>query len=149
MAARDRSLDVMGRSWLNVLDEVPILAGLSKRHRARVAELATQQRFPAHTEIVRTGEPGASFFVILDGTAFVRRAGKRTAKLGPGDFFGEMAVIDGAERTATVVAETDIEVMVIGRKDLMRLLQTEPKMAIAILQSITMRLRAAVSGPRD
>lgn len=139
----------MGRSWLNVLDGVPILAGLSKRHRARVAELATQQRFPAHTEIVRTGEPGTSFFVILDGNAVVRRAGRRAAKLGPGDFFGEMAVIDGAERTATVIAETDIEVMVIGRKDLLRLLEAEPKMAIAILQSVTARLRGTVSGPRD
>jgi CRP/FNR family cyclic AMP-dependent transcriptional regulator len=149
MAARDKQLDVMGRSWLNVLDGVPILAGLSKRQRARVAELATQQRFPAHTEIVRTGEPGSSFFVILDGSASVRRSGRRAAKLGPGDFFGEMAVIDGAERTATVVADSDIEVMVIGRKDLLRLMETEPKVAIAILQSITARLRAAVSGPRD
>jgi CRP-like cAMP-binding protein len=149
MAARDDQVDVMGRSWLNVLGEVPILNGLSKRHRARVAELATQQRFPAHTEIVRAGEPGTSFFVILDGTAVVRRAGRRSARLGPGDFFGEMAVIDGAERTATVSAETDIEVMVIGRKDLLRLMETEPKVAIAILQSVTARLRSAVSGPRD
>jgi CRP-like cAMP-binding protein len=149
MAAPDNKLDVMGRSWLNVLADVPILAGLTKRHRARVAELATQQRFPAHTDIVRAGEQGTSFFVILDGTAVVRRAGRRAAKLGPGDFFGEMAVIDGAERTATVVSESDIEVMVIGRKDLLRLLETEPKVAIAMLQSITARLRSVVSSASD
>ena len=149
MAARDRGTDVLGRSWLNVLETVPLLAGLSKRQLGKVAELVTQRRFPAHTDIVRSGERGASFFVILDGTAVVRRQGRRSVRLGPGEFFGEMAVLDGAERTATVVAETDIEVMVIGRKDLLRLLETEPKVAIAMLASVTARLRAAQSSPRD
>lgn len=147
MASRDNTTDVVGRSWLNVLADVPLLHGLSKRHLARVAELATQQRFPQHTEIVRAGEPGISFFVILDGTATVRRTGKRAARLGPGDFFGEMAVLDGAERTATVVADSDIEVLVIGRKDLLRLLESEPKVAVALLVSMTARLRAAQSSP--
>jgi CRP/FNR family transcriptional regulator, cyclic AMP receptor protein len=149
MAAREKKPVVMGRSWLNVLTTVPLLAGLSKRHLARIAELATQQRFPGHTDIVRSGEPGSSVFVILDGTATVRRTGRRSATLGPGEFFGEMAVLDGAERTATVTSDTDIEVMVIGRKDLLKLLETEPKLAVGMLTSMAGRLRAAQSSPSD
>ena len=87
--------------------------------------------------------------MILDGTATVRRTGRRAAKLGPGEFFGEMAVLDGAERTATVTSDTDIEVMVIGRKDLLRLVETEPKLAVGMLTSMASRLRAAQSSASD
>lgn len=149
MAARDRGTDVLGRSWLNVLETVPLLTSLSKRQLVKVAELVTQRRFPAHTEIVRAGENGTSLFVILDGDVVIRREGRRPVRLGPGEFFGEMAVLDGAERTATVVADSDLEVLMIGRKDLLRLLETEPKVAIAMLASMTARLRAAQSSPRD
>jgi CRP-like cAMP-binding protein len=149
MAATEKKPVVMGRSWLNVLTTVPLLDGLSKRHLSRIADLATQQRFPAHTDIVRAGEPGSAFFVILDGSATVRRTGRRSTKLGPGEFFGEMAVLDGAERTATVTSDSDIEVMVIGRTDLLRLLETEPKLAVAMLTSMAARLRATQSSPSD
>lgn len=149
MAEREKKPVAMGRSWLNVLTTVPLLHGLSKRHLGRIADLATHQRFSAHTDLVRSGEPGTSFFVILDGTATVRRTGRRAAKLGPGEFFGEMAVLDGAERTATVTSDTDIEVMVIGRKDLLRLVETEPKLAVGMLTSMASRLRAAQSSASD
>src|ERR1022692_3152865 len=84
--------DVMGRGWADVLAEIPLFAGLSKRHLNKIAGLAKTRRYARFTSIVREGERGDSFYVILDGTVLVKPSGKRTVRLKAGDWFGEMAL---------------------------------------------------------
>jgi CRP/FNR family cyclic AMP-dependent transcriptional regulator len=132
----------MGAKWADVLEDVPLFAGLSKRHLRKVAGLGYERRVPAHTAVVRAGGRGDAFFVILDGSASVRRPGKRTVVLRPGDFFGELALLDGSPRTATVEADTDMLLMWIARSEFGKLLKSEPLVAVQMLQTLAQRLRA-------
>src|SRR6266487_4021895 len=105
----------MGREWTRVLADVPIFGGLTNRHLARIAGLARSKRFAQKTTIVAPTTPADAFYVILDGRATVR-AGNRRVRLGQGDFFGEMALLDGGARSASVSADSEVHTMVIPRK---------------------------------
>ena len=131
--------------WLNALEEVPLFEGLSKRHIRRVAKLAHVRRFAAGSTLVRAGDSGRSFFVLLDGTAKVVRSGARARRLGMGDYFGEMALLDGAPRSADVVAENEVLALTIDRGGFSKLLSAEPSLAQALLRTLATRLRAAES----
>src|SRR5205085_12603383 len=87
--------------WAEVLSEVPIFASLSKRHLRRVAGLGEPVRYPRHTRIVRQGDRGDAFYVLIEGDARVLGS-RRRIRLRAGDFFGEMALLDGAARSATI-----------------------------------------------
>ena len=137
----------MGRGWTNVLSDVPLFSGLSKRHLNKIAEVAGSRRFQRYSTIVRAGERGHSFFVILDGTVLVKPPGKRAVRLGTGDSFGEMALLDDAPRSATVEAQDEVFVMFLDRPAFSRMLAGEPKIAIALLRTLAQRLRAAESSP--
>jgi CRP-like cAMP-binding protein len=130
---------------VDVLADVPLFDGLSKRHLRKVAQCAIGRRYPRYTAVVREGAPGDSFFVILDGTATVKRPGKRHVRLKQGDFFGEMALIDGAPRTATVEADSEVLTLQIGRSQFGKLLENEPRIALVMLRTLAGRLRAAES----
>jgi len=104
------------RRWV-VGHELPLLGRCSADERRRVLRCATGRRVPAGTVVVREGEPGDEFFVIVDGLAAVRHDDEFVHVLGPGDFFGELAIIDGRERTATVEAATDLQLLVISAAD--------------------------------
>ena len=132
--------------WAGVLATVPMFEGLSQRHLRRIAEQASMKRFAAHASIVRTGDAGGLFYVILDGVASVRRPGKRTVKLQPGDFFGELALLDSSPRVATVEAESEVLAMCLSRTALHRVLEKEPKVAIAMLRTLAGRMRATEGG---
>ena len=131
--------------WLNALEEVPLFEGLSKRHLRRVAKLAHVRRFAAGSTLVRAGDSGRSFFVLLDGTAKVVRRGARAHRLGIGDYFGEMALLDGAPRSADVVAESEVLALTIDRSGFSKLLSTEPMLSQSLLRTLAARLRAAES----
>ena len=131
--------------WLNALEEVPLFEGLSKRHVRRVAKLARVRRFAAGSTLVRSGDSGRSFFVLLDGTAKVVRPGARARRLGMGDYFGEMALLDGAPRSADVIAEQEVLALTIDRSGFSKLLNSEPALAQALLRTLAARLRAAES----
>ena len=103
--------DAMGRGWADVLGEIPLFAGLSKRHLNKIAGLAKTRRYARFTPIVRAGDRADNFYVILDGSAVVKPPGKRPVHLKAGDAFGEMALLDGAPRTATVEAQTEVTAM--------------------------------------
>jgi CRP-like cAMP-binding protein len=141
--------DVMGRGWADVLGEIPLFAGLSKRHLNRIASVAKTRRYARFTTIVRAGERGEAFYVILDGTVLVKPPGKRSVKLGPGDWFGEMALLDGAPRTANVEAQTEVFVMLLGRSAFRKTLEAEPKIAVALLSTLAQRLRASERSARQ
>ena len=85
--------------------------------------------------------------MIITGDAVVRRPGRRNVPLGPGDFFGEMALLDGAPRTATVEAATEVEVMLIPRSGFRKMLRAEPAIAVKLLETVAARLRATQSSP--
>jgi CRP-like cAMP-binding protein len=132
--------------WLSTLEQVPLFEGLPKRHLRRVAKLARVRRFAAGSTLVRAGDPGRSFFVLLDGSAKVVRRGGRTRRLGVGDYFGEMALLDGAPRSADVVAEGEVLALTIDRGGFSTLLSAEPTLARTLLRTLAARLRAAETG---
>jgi CRP-like cAMP-binding protein len=131
----------MGREWVVVLEQVPLFGGLSKRHLRRVAALAVARRFEAGTAIIRAGEPGDAFYVILDGTAEVRPRSGRATKLGPGDYFGEMALLDGAPRSASVEAKSEVLTMRLGRLAFAKLIKDEPQITVGLLRTLAQRVR--------
>ena len=139
-AARDGGL---GPEWADVLAELPLFAGLPARHLRKIASLAGQTRFAEGSEIVREGARGETFFLILDGRVRVQRSGVAPVELGQGDFFGEMALLDGGPRSATVVALTPVLAMRLSRRPFMRLLAAEPEVAAAMLRELAQRLREA------
>ncbi|MGZ4407962.1 MAG: cyclic nucleotide-binding domain-containing protein [Gaiellaceae bacterium] len=135
--------NLVGHDWLATLEEVPLFEGLSKHHLRRIAKLARIRRFASGSAMVRAGDAGTSFFVMLDGTARVVPAGGRTRRLGAGDSFGEMALLDGAPRSADVVADGEVLTLTIGRSSFGKLLRKEPALTQALLRTLAARLRAA------
>jgi CRP-like cAMP-binding protein len=133
----------VGHDWLGTLGDVPLFEGLSKRHLRRIAKLARIRRFAGGAAMVRVGDAGRSFYVLLDGNAKVTRPGRRSVRLGPGAFFGEMALIDDSPRSADVVAEGEVLALTIDRTGFTKLLRSEPALSQALLRTLAARLRAA------
>jgi CRP-like cAMP-binding protein len=145
--AADRERDRMGADWAPTLAEVPLFQGLSRRHLKRIAGLARTRRFAAGAPIVRAGEQGSTFYVLLDGSARVVPASGRVTRLRAGDSFGEMALLDDEPRSADVLAEVDLLTMTISRNAFAKLLRSEPAIAHALLRTLAARLRAAQRRP--
>jgi CRP/FNR family transcriptional regulator, cyclic AMP receptor protein len=133
----------VGHDWLATLAEVPLFEGLPKRHLRRIAKLARIRRFAPGSTMVRTGDPGRSFYVLLDGKAKVIRVDGRSRRLGTGDYFGEMALLDDAPRSAAVVADGEVLALTIDRPGFTKLVRAEPALAHALLRTLAARLRAA------
>lgn len=134
----------IGRDAVGMIAEIPLFAALSRRHLGKVASVASTKRYAPGSTLAVVGKPADAFYVILDGQVRVEAPG-RTIELGAGDFFGEMALIDGEPRSATVVAAADLFVMMIPRTKFLKLLEAEPKIALAILATLSRRLRAVQS----
>lgn len=130
------------------LKRVPILAALNEEHLAMLAKLATTKTFSQGKIIIKQGEPGAGLFVILDGTVEVTmqpRPDKPEIKvntLSTGDFFGEMALIDGYPRNATVTTLADTKVVELGRWVFLDAMRREPAIGVALVPILTQRIRA-------
>jgi CRP-like cAMP-binding protein len=133
----------MGSDWIPVLAEVPLFQDLSRRHLKRIASLARTRRFPSGSSIVRTGDPGSTFYVLIDGTARVVTPKGRSRQLKPGDFFGEMALFDDSPRSADVVASDEVLTMTINCSAFRKLVRREPTLALELLRTLAGRLRAA------
>ena len=120
---------------------MPLFDGFSKRHLRRLAEDSDLVEVDAGRAIVEEGQAGEAMFVILGGRARVVRAGRRVAELIPGDFFGELSALDGGPRTASVVADTKMELLRLFRHTLHRVVEDEPRLAIGLLEGLARRLR--------
>jgi CRP-like cAMP-binding protein len=131
---------------VTALAGVPLFDGFSKRHLRRLAREADVVMFASGRAIVEEGEAGEALFVILTGTAVVRRAGRRVAALIPGDFFGELSALDGGPRTASIVPDTPVEVLRVFRHTLRRMVEHEPALAIGLLEGLARRLRHVQPG---
>ena len=116
----------------DVLAQVPLFRDLSKKHLQKVASLATQITVPAGQVLIREGEMGHEFIVVLDGEVEIRHGDDVVATLGAGDYAGEIALIEHAPRTATVVAKTPVDLDVIGRREFATLMSDEPEIAETI-----------------
>ncbi len=120
-----------------------MFSACSKRDLQLVARRAEDVRVAAGKVLVNEGETGHEFFVILDGTARVTRRGKRVATLSPGSAFGELALLDRAPRNATVVAETPMELVVLGQREFAGIIDEVPGFARKLLAGMASRLREA------
>ena len=106
--------------------------------------------FDAKTRIVSAGEPGDAFYVLLVGRAEVKRGrGRPKIEIGPGAYFGEMALLDGAPRSATVVATTETICLMLARKRFQQVLKDEPAVAYALLRTLASRLRELDASAAD
>jgi CRP-like cAMP-binding protein len=131
------------RDWVDVLATIPLFAGLSRRHLGKIAATATVRTIAGGSAIIRAGEPGDAFYVLLDGRVSVRRRGLPAISLGVNSFFGELALLDSGPRTATVVADGPVVCLMIPQSRFLRLLRSEPAIALAILREVAGRLRLA------
>jgi CRP/FNR family transcriptional regulator, cyclic AMP receptor protein len=125
------------------LRQVALFSTCSRKDLQKVAHRSEDKRVAAGTTIVSEGDNGDEFFVILDGTAAVSRQGRKIATLGPGSGFGEIALLEDAPRNATVVADTDIDLVVLGQSDFEGLLDAVPGFARKMLAGTAHRLREA------
>lgn len=132
---------------LDRLENVGIFGDLSKKELKSVQRLMTPVTIKAGREITKEGEPGREFLVIVSGTAVVRKKGRKVAELGAGDFLGELAVLTGAPRNATVLADTELDVEVLNRREFMSMLDENPKVMKKILLAALKRLSDADRSP--
>jgi CRP-like cAMP-binding protein len=132
-----------------LLATVPLFKDLSKKHLQRVASLATRLDLPAGRELTREGELGHEFIVVLDGEVEVRVGDQVVATRGPGEFFGEIALLDHRPRTATVVSKTPVVVEVIGQREFATLLADEPEVAEQLETTMAQRLAELKDAEND
>ena len=124
------------------LRQVPLFAELSKRDLRRLADSMQEHSFQAGHEIVAEGKGGVGFFVILDGSARVSQGGDDRGTLATGDYFGEMALIDGDDRTATVRAESDMRCASMTTWNFRPFVKDHPEIGWALLTALVKRVRA-------
>jgi CRP/FNR family transcriptional regulator, cyclic AMP receptor protein len=129
------------RETAQALSVVPLFAGFTKRDLGRLAEETDVVSFPPGATIVEEGLLGETMFVVLSGEAKVVQGKRRLGTVRPGDFFGEVALLDGAPRSASVVAETPLEAIRLYRRTLLKMLEAEPQLALKILDSLVRRVR--------
>jgi CRP/FNR family transcriptional regulator, cyclic AMP receptor protein len=121
------------------LRSVPLFDSLSKGDRRSIAQHADELDAPEGTELVRQGDFAYEFFVIEDGSAEVLRDGERIAELGPGDFLGEMGIVDKAVRNATVKTTSPARVIVMSEQDFRSMARTNPEVASRITAAVEQR----------
>lgn len=124
------------------LREIPIFSELSKKELKQLSRLMTEIRVKEGRVLTREGEVGREFMIIIDGTAVVRRGGRKIADLGPGEFLGELAVLSGAPRTADVTATSDMTLETLNRREFMSLLDESTTIAKKVLIGAVKRLHA-------
>ncbi len=125
------------------LADVPLFSGCSKRDLETIARIVKELDHPAGSVVAKEGEPGIGLFLILEGTADVSVGGRKKATLGPGDFFGEIALLDGGPRTATVTATSDLRLYGLTEWVFRGVLKEHPAIAVKLLQAMAARLRDA------
>jgi len=133
-----------------LLSRVPLFSGCSQREIAAIANGTKEVRRKAGAVLARTGEAGVGFFLLVDGTASVLVNGRKRATLKPGDFFGEISLLDGGPRSADVVADTDVTMLGLTAWVFRGVLEQYPSIAQKMLVALAGRLRGATKpAPTD
>jgi CRP-like cAMP-binding protein len=121
---------------LALLAKVPLLAGLGPKDLESVGRLADEVDVPAGKVLTREGDSGDEFFVIVDGTVGISRDGERVRELGPGEWFGELALLGNIPRTATATAAEPARLLVLGHREFVTLLKDQPAIQGRLLKSV-------------
>ena len=129
------------KSYTDHLSNVPLFSALSTRDLQKIARASDEVAVPKGKVLVEQGQTGREAFVILDGKAAVKRNGRKIATLGPGDQFGELALLDRGPRTMSVEAETDLDVLVLGQREFAGVIDEVPGLAQKLLASLAARVR--------
>jgi CRP/FNR family cyclic AMP-dependent transcriptional regulator len=131
------------KSKEELLANVRLFSTCNKRELARIASLVEEVDAPEGKVIVRQGDPGRECFVIAEGKARATIRGMGSQPLGPGSFFGEMSLLDQGPRSATVTAETDMHLLVLGSREFSSLVNEVPTVAVRMMRGLAERLRSA------
>lgn len=126
-----------------LLQRVPLFRDLSDKQIAQIDRLIDEVTVPAGKRLAAAGEYGRELVVIVEGQATVTVGRRRTVRLGPGDFWGEMSLVDGGPRSATIEAATDMRLLVVGGRQFSALLQKAPLIAIKMMRVLSQRVRDA------
>jgi CRP/FNR family cyclic AMP-dependent transcriptional regulator len=128
---------------VDLLKKIPLFAGLDKRELKRLRSSFNERTFDAGEPVAVEGEAGAGFFVIESGEAVVTVHGDERGRLGPGDYFGDVAMIDQGDRTATIQADSDLKCYGLTFWDFRPLVESDARIAWPLLQVMAKRLRDA------
>ncbi len=128
------------------LKRVPLFAHLADAHVQRIVNSARERRFEPGAPIVSAGETGQGFYLILEGRAEVQRGGRTIRALGPGDYFGELALLRDQPRSATVVARDPTTCLALTRWDFKGILDANPALAVQLLETVAHRVHDDESG---
>jgi CRP/FNR family transcriptional regulator, cyclic AMP receptor protein len=126
-----------------LLRQVDLFSGCTNAELGRIAALTTEYRAEAGEVLAKRGNPGLEFVIVVEGRATVSRKRVELATIGPGSFFGELALLDGGPRTATVVAETDMRLLVLSRREFSSIQALVPSVTRKMLAELGARLRKA------
>ena len=128
---------------LELLKEVPLFEGCSKKELSLLGDIAEETHYSAGQTICQEGDPGLGLSLIIDGNARVEIQKRARRRMGPKSFFGDVALLDGGPRSATVIAETDVILLNVPAWSFKALLKEEPQIAVKMLPVLAHRLRSA------
>jgi CRP/FNR family cyclic AMP-dependent transcriptional regulator len=134
---------------VEMLEKSSLWSGLSKKDLKSIVRLSKERTYETGDVIVQKGEGGVGFYLILEGSVEIRSDGTTIAKLGPGQFFGEMSVIDNQPRSADVVAIEPSRCLILSAWSFNALISENPKIALRMLQEFVRRLRSTNQALRD
>lgn len=125
---------------LALLADAPLFEGLATSQLRRIAKVSGARTFDPGEELVKEGVPGRIFYIVVEGQAKIVRRGRTIERVGPGDSFGEMAILTTAPRSASVIAESPMEVLTLSGPHLRTILLDQPRIAVRLLDTLANRL---------
>jgi CRP/FNR family transcriptional regulator, cyclic AMP receptor protein len=125
---------------IELLKRVPLFARCTKAELIEVAISADEREAGEGDRLTEEGRRGREFFVLVEGAVVVRRGGRKLADLGPGDWFGEIAILTYKPRTATVTATSPVRLLVLSDRAFRRIVETTPRIALTVLRNVAERL---------
>jgi CRP/FNR family transcriptional regulator, cyclic AMP receptor protein len=125
---------------IDLLKRVPLFASSSKKELAEITTIADEIDLPQGKVLIREGDQGHEFFVLVDGTVDVIRGGRKLTSMGPGDFFGEIALVAKRPRSATIKATSPVRALVINERAFRALLERSPKVQLGVLKALAERV---------
>jgi CRP/FNR family transcriptional regulator, cyclic AMP receptor protein len=135
------------RGKIDVLQNVWLFSACTSKELGRIASLVDEAEVPKGATLTKEGAVGKEFFAVADGNATAKLRGKKIASYGPGDFFGEMALIDQGPRSATITADSPMKLYVLDSRSFSTLIDRHPAVARKILRGLAGRLRKAEKAP--
>jgi CRP/FNR family transcriptional regulator, cyclic AMP receptor protein len=125
---------------VELLRRIPLFAECSKAELTEVSINADEREAAEGDRLTEEGQPGREFFILVEGAVSASQGGKKLGDLGPGDWFGEMAILRFKPRTATVTATSPVRLLVIRDRDFRQVVETTPRIALKVLRSVAQRL---------